>query len=232
MKGNNFKTSPEDLKFAVLATDTVLWTISDKLLLVRLIPVNLPPHFNNLSGLPGGLLYPKETALEAAVRHVTKKAGVAAGKIYFEQLYTFSEVDRDPRGRVVSVAYSGYVPWESLSTSERESGGEAYWCPANAIPKLAYDHKDILYTALERLRARIRYTTLMTKLMPKEFTLTELENAYELILGEDLDKRNFRKKLMALELVRKLNKERRGQKFRPAKLHSFNSSKVVPIEIL
>jgi 8-oxo-dGTP diphosphatase len=224
--------SPKHLRFAVLAADTVLWTIRDEELLIRLIPVNLSPYFIDCAGLPGGLLGAEETAEEAAKRHVSIKAKVNPDKIYMEQLYTFSEVNRDPRGRVVAVAYSGFTPWESLSLQERENRGEAWWCEISQLPKLAYDHKKIILTGLHRLQSRIKYTTLIAKLMSKEFTLTELENTYEAILKKDIDKRNFRKKILALGLLKKLNKERRGQKFRPAKLYSFNSSEVTSIEVL
>ncbi len=98
-------------------------------------------------------------------------------------------------GRVVAVAYLALVPWETLSPEEQADTKESYWRPASKAPKLAYDHDEILEAALKRLRSRIRYTTLIQKLMPKEFTLTELERAYESILGTDLDKRNFRKKI-------------------------------------
>lgn len=221
----------KDLRFAVLATDTVLWTINDNILYVRLIPVSAP-QFAGTAGLPGGLLSPTETAEQAARRHLQNKAHIAPEKIYLEQLYTFSEVNRDPRGRVVAVGHSAYVPWDMLSTQERENRGEAWWAAVSKLPKLAYDHKHIIHVALERLRARITYTTLIAKLMPKEFTLTELETAYESILEKEIDKRNFRKKIQALGLLKKLNKERRGQKFRPAKLYSFVSSDLHTIEVL
>jgi 8-oxo-dGTP diphosphatase len=225
------KIDPKDLRFAILATDTVLWTIIDNVLHVRLIKVSTP-YFQGLAGLPGGLLAPTETAEQSAKRHVENKAKIDPEKVYLEQLYTFSEVNRDPRGRVVAVAYAGFVPWENLSTQERENGGEVWWSPVNKLPKLAYDHKHIIQVALNRLKARITYTTLIAKFMPAEFTLTELETAYESILEKEIDKRNFRKKILALGLLKKLNKERRGQKFRPAKLHTFISTEVRTIEVL
>jgi 8-oxo-dGTP diphosphatase len=226
------RVSQKALHFAVLAADTVLMTIVDNELCVRLIPVHLPPYFNHLAGLPGGLLSPKETAEEAAARLIENKAKVSPRYVHLEQLYTFSDVDRDPRGRVVAVAYLGLVAWEELSHSEREKREEAWWSPVGNLPNLAYDHKQIINSALERLRSRITYTTLIAKILPREFTLTELEQACESILGRDIDKRNFRKKILKLKLVQKLNKERRGQKWRPAKLYSFVSEKVLPIEIL
>ena len=231
MKGPVANT-PEHMRFAVLASDSVLFTIRGSELLVRLIDVDRPPHFVNIPGLPGGLLHPKETAGEAAVRHLTGKARVDVSKAYIEQLYTFSNVDRDPRGRVVAVAYLALVPWETLSTEEQADMKESYWRPVSRARKLAYDHDEILDAALKRLRSRIRYTTLIQKLMPKEFTLTELEQAYESVLGTDLDKRNFRKKILKLEVLTALPHKRTGGRFRPAQLYRFASAKVDEIEVL
>ncbi len=228
----NLSKGPENLIFAILAADVVLWTIKDNELLIRLVPVNVPPHFVDKQGVPGGLISPKETAEQAARRLIRDKANVSADKVYLEQLYTFSDIKRDPRGRVVAVAYTGIAPWDNLSTTERESSADAVWKDVKKIPALAYDHTQIVAMALERLRARITYTNLIAHFMPKEFTLTELEKAYELILGKDIDKRNFRKKILALGLLKELAKERRGQKHRPAKLYSFRSLEPKVIEVL
>ncbi len=227
------KTTPEThLKFAVLATDTVIFTVRDNELLVRLTKVDRPPHFPNMSGLPGGLILPKETAEEAARRLVRDKAYVDSEKMYFEQLYTFSSIRRDPRGRVVAVAYTAIVPWERLSATERLNTTNAWWSPMNEAKKLAYDHDEILSMAVERLRSRVVYTTVISKLMPREFTLTELEHVYESILHTGLDKRNFRKKIAKLNLITPLPHKRTGGAFRPARLYRFSSEKVKEVEIL
>jgi 8-oxo-dGTP diphosphatase len=218
--------------FAILAADTVLFTLNEGKLLVRLIPVNIPPFFKDLSGLPGGLLKPEEIAEQAALRHLETKGKISAHKVYIEQLYTFSKINRDPRGRVVAVAYLALVPWENLSEEERTGSDEAYWQTVGITKLLAYDHTEILKTAIERLSSKITYTNLISKLLPKEFTLTELENAYQAILGTEVDKRNFRKKVLKLGLVKPLSKERRGLKQRPAKLYSFSTGKIVSVEVL
>ena len=185
-----------------------------------------------MAGVPGGLIKPSETAEEAASRLVESKGKIQSKKVYLEQLYTFSALKRDPRGRVVAVGYTGIVPWDALSISERKNTDEVWWIEVGKLPTMAYDHKDIISTSLERLQSRIAYTNLISQFMPKEFTLTELEKAYEVILGKDIDKRNFRKKILALGLLRELPKERRGQKHRPAKLYSFKSLKTKVIEVL
>lgn len=220
------------LQFAVLATDIALFTVKDGELLVRLIKVERPPYFPNNPGLPGGLIDPKETAEEAAHRHIQSKTSIASSKVYLEQLYTFSDIDRDPRGRVVAVAYIGLVSWNSLSTAEQNGTDKAWWSTIRDAKKLAYDHDDMLDVAVARLRSRTTYTTLLSKLMPSEFTLTELEQAYEGILKTQLDKRNFRKKILKLNILTELPHKRTGGKFRPAQLYRFTSSKIDEIEVL
>ena len=223
---------PKELKFAILAADVALFTLRGNELYVRLIAVDRPPHFVNSRGLPGGLLQPAETAQEAAERQIKDKAHVDQRKTYLEQLYTFSRVDRDKRGRVVAVAYLGLVPWESLTEAERADSRGVFWQRAATAKKLAYDHDEILAMATARLRSRVTYTTLIQKLMPKEFTLTELEKAYESVVGKDLDKRNFRKKILKLGIVTPLPHKKSGGRWRPAQLYRFASPKVDEIEVL
>jgi 8-oxo-dGTP diphosphatase len=229
MKQKN--TGEKHIRFAVLATDVVLMTIRNNTLMVRLAPVHRPPHFPHGKGLPGGLIDPSETAEDAAVRLLRDK-GHIHNPVYVEQLYTFSEVDRDPRGRVVAVAYLALVPFEHLSEEEQRDTDSAWWMPVRDTKGLAYDHDHILDVALIRLRSRVHYTTIVRNLMPSEFTLTELESAYESILKTELDKRNFRKKLLKLAVVVPLNRKRIGGAHRPAELYTFRSKKVEEIELL
>lgn len=230
MKKRN--TVPEHFQFAIIAADVVMFTIRDNKLLVRLTKVQRPPHFSNSRSMPGGLIDPKETAEEAAKRLVRTKGLLDAREIYIEQLYTFSELKRDPRGRVVAVAYLALTPWEKLSTKERLDTSDAWWSPVSEVRGLAYDHDQMLVVAIDRLRSRITYTTLIGKLMPKEFTLTELEHAYESILHSSLDKRNFRKKILKLHFIAPLPHKRTGGAFRPAQLYRFSSDKVKEVEVL
>lgn len=226
------KDKSQKIRFAVLATDTVLFTFRDGMLYVRLIPVNLPPYFNNIHGLPGGLIHPEENAEEATRRIIKDKGHIDPRNIYLEQLYTFSEVKRDPRGRVVAVAYLALAPWASFSKEEQKDSDVSQWFPVSALPKLAYDHRQIISVGLERLRSKIAFTTIISKLMPHEFTLTELENAYEAILDRGVDKRNFRKKILKLDVLEKSANERRGQRWRPAQLYKFSSGRVMQIDVL
>ncbi len=224
--------SDERLRFAILAVDIALFTVRDNTLLVRLIAVHRPPHFPDGRGLPGGLIDPKETAEETVRRLLPAKAGIHPERPYLEQLYTFSDLERDPRGRVVAVAYLALVPWERLSAAEQADTSAAWWSPIREAGHLAYDHDEILAMAIDRMRSRITYTTLIGKLMPKEFTLTELERAYESILRTNLDKRNFRKKILKLNFITALPHKRTGGAFRPAQLYRLSSDKVREVEIL
>jgi 8-oxo-dGTP diphosphatase len=226
------KKSSNNLKFAILATDIVVLTIKDNKLLVRLQEVNRPPYFDAVPGLPGGLISPTETAEETVRRLLSEKARLNPSKVYIEQLYTFSALDRDPRGRVVSVAYLALVPWEDLTRLEQQDTEEVWWEEVRKIKNLAYDHRSILSTAIKRLQSRITYTTLSSKLAPTEFTLTHLEKIYEVILKKSIDKRNFRKKLISLNIVKKTEKKVQGVKYRPPNLYSFSTKNVSDLSIL
>jgi 8-oxo-dGTP diphosphatase len=206
-----------DLHFAILATDVALFTVSDGTLKLFLIDVSIAPFFVGMRGLPGGLITPSETAEDSVRRHIKNKAGFLVPHI--EQLGAFSAIDRDPRGRVVSVAYIGCVP----ATSIAEKAQKGYWVDARRIPKLAYDHNEIAKHAIARIRAEIWHTDIARYLVEKEFTLGELQSVYESVLGERFDKRNFRKKINALGVVEKTAKMRRDGAHRPAELFRFIS---------
>lgn len=218
-------------KFAVLASDIVTLAIKNDQLVVKLINVNRPPYFNNVPGLPGGLIQSNETAEQAAKRLLTEKASINTSSIHLEQLYTFSEINRDPRNRVVAVAYICLLNWESLTEEEVINNNDSWWEPISKVENLAYDHNSILKYAVDRLRSRVRYTTLINRLMPEKFTLTQLEKAYETILGTELDRRNFRKKFLKLGLLEALSEKQSGA-FRPAQLYRFKSNKVENIETI
>ncbi len=229
---NNPQPNGSQLRFAVLATDVTIWTLYNNELYIRLVNVNLPPFYNNRKGLPGGLIKPEEEAEQAAQRLISDKAGLDFKKLYAEQLYTFSTVNRDPRGRVVSVAYTAFVPWQKLSVSEQGKGNLANWCKFSDLPQLAYDHNQIIQVSLQRLQSKITYTNLISKLMPTEFTLTDLEKAYEIILQKQIDKRNFRKKILSINVVSPLQKFTSGLKSRPAQLYKFKDRKIININMV
>ena len=216
-------------EFAVIATDIAIFTVENNELQVLLIKMKKRP-FTNYWALPGGLVQPKESVDQAAKRQLFAKTGVK--NIYLEQLYTFGKVDRDPFGRVVSVAYFALIPNKGikLHTTEEYEGVE--WFPIKKLPKLAYDHDEIIKKAVNRLKAKLGYTNIVYGLLSPEFTLGELQGVYEIILGHELDKRNFRKKIFSLKLVKKIGKKEAGKANRPAELYKFISRRAEVVQIL
>jgi len=219
---------PRNPRFAILAVDVAVIAIINRAPHVLLMPVHLPPDIAHAHALPGGLVRPEETAEDAVARHLADKCGLKG--CYTEQLATFSAIDRDPRGRVVSVAYLALVP-EPLARSHEPPSG-LRWREIAKIGKLAYDHNDIVAAALDRLRANLQSTTIARHLMAAQFSLSDLQRVYESVLGRPLDKRNFRKKLMAADVVRSTGKMQQSAIGRPSELYRFAGSKVEIIGIL
>jgi 8-oxo-dGTP diphosphatase len=218
----------EDLRFAVLATDVITFAVYEDKLQTLLIDVHTPPHFTDIAGFPGGLIDPTETALDSAERHLKEKGGMSPDQTYLEQLYTFSKVNRDPRGRVVSVAYLGLAAPDTLTVAD---DGRSFWKPVEDIGELAYDHNAMLDKAVNRLQSKLEYTNLVQELMPQQFTLTELQNTYEIVLGRELDKRNFRRKIKDVTSVEKTGDKKQDGAHRPAALYRFTESEIRVIEI-
>ena len=219
-----------DAPTPALAVDVAVFTVLDRLLQVLLVRVRRGA-FAGRWALPGGRVHPDETLEAAASRHLTAQSGVAG--IYLEQLYTFGSPQRDPHGRVVSVAYFALIPHGGRFQGLRapEPYPDAAWCRVARLPDLAYDHSAVVKTALARLRAKLRYTNLVYTLLPPSFTLAELQGMYEAILGRRLDRRNFRKKVLSLGLLRDAGGLRRGR-HRPAALYAFRRRRQMMIEIL
>jgi len=155
-----------------------------------------------------------ETLEQAACRMLAEKTGMTG--VYLEQLYTFGGLERDPRGRVVSVAYYALVPYDRLPLLPPDGG--VAWQEVARLPELAFDHAEIVQLAKRRLSSKLEYSTIALQFMPEKFTLSELQAVYESILGERLDKRNFRKRLQGLGCLEETGEELRGGKHRPAKL--------------
>ncbi len=222
--------SPADYDPAAFArpsvtVDVAAFTARERKLHVLLIKRGIWP-FEGHWALPGGFVQMSEDLDTAAYRELAEETGVA-GAEFLEQLYTFGTVDRDPRTRVISVAYYALLPEPRIAPRAGTDAAEAQWWPVEELPFLAFDHAKILTTALSRLRAKLAYTSVAYALLAPEFTLTELQNVYELILGRELDKRNFRKKMLSTELLEGLEKQRRGGAHRPAQLFSFTKREPV-----
>lgn len=216
----------DHVHFAAVAIDVVVFGLKDNRLHVLLAPVDRPPHYTNIDACIGGLIGVDETADDAVKRHLKDKAKLT--RVYFEQLYTFSALKRDKRNRVISVSYIGLVRPEVIDTYEHES---AFWVPVDEVRKLAYDHNEILEVALKRLQGKLEYTTVVQYLLPKEFTLSELQEVYEAVLKTSFDKRNFRKKILSLDILKDLKKMQEGVPNRPAALYSFKKEGVVELSV-
>lgn len=221
------KQAPAEFRFAAMAVDAVVLGLVDGELYGLVSNVDRPPHYVNIPGFLGGIITEKETAEEACARILKEKG--ALDKVYLEQLYTFSAVNRDKRNRVVSVAYLGLVRPDIVRSYKHP---EASFRPLSECKKLAYDHDEMLAMAIGRLQGKLSYTTIGQYLLPRHFTLTELQSVYETVLGEEMDKRNFRKKILSLEIVRDTGTVQEGVKNRPAALYEFTSQKLKELPLI
>ncbi len=210
-----------------LTVDCVVFGLDDEDLKVLLIQRDLDP-FKGRWALPGGFVHPEESLEEAARRELQEETGLE--RVFLEQLYTFGDVDRDPRGRVVSVAYYALVKLGDHRVRAATDAREASWFPVWDTPSLAFDHDRILQTALARLKGKVRYQPLGFELLPPKFTLTQLQRVYEKILERPLDKRNFRKKLLAMELLVELDEVEQDVAHRAARLYRFDRKKYQQLE--
>ena len=212
-----------------VAVDIVVFTIEAGRLCVLLIEVKRPP-FEGRSALPGGLIGAQETLDAAAVRELAEKTGMT--DVYMEQLYTFSAPRRDPAGRVVAAAYLALVPAEGVHLRTPAKYAGMGWFHVDELPRLAFDHEEMVRYAVQRLRYKLEYTNVAYSLLPESFTLSELQRAYEAILDRALDPRNFRKRITGLRLITPTGEERRGGAHRPAQLYRFTSREPKIIEVL
>ncbi len=208
-----------------VTVDVVIVTLRDNELHVLLIKRDTDPY-RGAWALPGGFVNLDEALDAAARRKLEEETGVS--HVYLEQLYTFGELDRDPRGRVISVAYIALVP-NPLAVHGGSDTGDAQWWPITSMPSLAFDHSEIVDYALTRLRYKIEYSAVGFRLMPPEFTLSELQKAYEVVLGDPLDKRNFRRRIMEAEVIEPLDEVRSGDG-RPARLYRFRPDAVAEVK--
>ena len=211
-----------------VAVDAILFTIAEGALKTLLVKIKHGPFVSKWA-FPGGLVHVGESLDTAARRELYEKTGVQ--DLYLEQLYTFGEVHRDPTAQTVAVAYFALVPPGKHALTRGEKYAEIDWFPIGDLPELAYDHNAMVTTALQRLQAKLSYTNIVYSLLPPEFTLGELQTIYEVILDKKLDRRNFRRKILTLGLLKPLQKTRRGA-HRPAALFSFTRRSPMNVEVL
>jgi 8-oxo-dGTP diphosphatase len=207
---------------AALTVDCVVFGLDETDLKVLLIQRRIPP-FQHAWALPGGFVRVDETLEVAAKRELQEEAGVT--DVYLEQLYTFGTLDRDPRERVVTVAYYALAKLSDHKIRAATDAMGVGWFALDDLPKLAFDHAEIVRAACERLRGKVRYAPIGFELLPPRFSLTQLQRLYEIILGTDLDKRNFRKKLLAMDLLVETDEYEQGVRHRAARLYRFDRRK-------
>jgi len=205
-----------------VSIDCVIFGYDAAELQVALIERKQPPFVGQWA-LPGGFLVDDETVEQAALRELQEETGLH--DIYLEQFHVFSKPDRDPRGHVITVGFFSLISSDKIELVATADAAQAQWFPAYKIPKLAFDHDEIYTKALEALRSAITLKPLIFKLLPKEFTISMLQNLYEQIIGCDVDKRNFRKKLLKEDFIQETTKTTEGGQHRPARLYKFNKSR-------
>jgi 8-oxo-dGTP diphosphatase len=210
-----------------LTVDVAIFSLRQNALHLLLIRRAAPP-FKGKWAIPGGFVEPDESLEAAARRELEEETGLR--DVYIEQLYTFGDPKRDPRGRVVTVAHFALVP-DGVTGHAGDDAAETAWFPIDALPDLAFDHADIIGYALQRLRYKLEYTSVGFELLPNEFTLTDLQTAYEIVLGETLDKRNFRRRILEAGILAETSKYREGEgQGRPARLYRYKKNAVTEVK--
>lgn len=205
-----------------LTVDCVVFGFDEGDLKVALKKRDTDPYKGKWA-LPGGFVDEGESLDNAARRQLQEEAGI--GKVYLEQLSAFGEPKRDPRGRIVSVAYYALSKLADIKVQDATEAAGISWHSAHSTPAgLAFDHKKIVEAALERLRMRVRTQPVGFELLPKKFKLSQLQHLYEAVLGRELDKRNFRRKVLSLGVLEELDEFETGVAHRAARLYRFDQS--------
>jgi 8-oxo-dGTP diphosphatase len=204
---------------AALTVDCVVFGLDEAGLQVLLIQRDLEP-FRGAWALPGGFVHIDEDLDQAARRELREETGLDTA--FLEQLYTFGGLGRDPRERVVTVAYYALLKLSDHRVQAATDARDAAWFAVDDLPRLAFDHADIVSVALTRLRGKVRYQPIGFELLPPKFTLSQLQRLYEIVLERPLDKRNFRKKVLALGLLEELDEVEQDVAHRAARLYRFD----------
>ena len=205
-----------------LTVDCVIFGLDESSRLkVLLIKRGHDPYMGKWA-LPGGFVDMDEPLEEAALRELREKTSIS--DVFIEQLYTVGSPNRDPRGRVVTIVYFALINLAAHKISADSDTQDVRWFPSDELPRLAFDHKDIMETAIQRLRGKVQYQPIGFELLPDEFTLTQLQNLYTTILGKELNKRNFRTKILKMDILKEGN-ILRGVAHRPAQLYRFDEDK-------
>ena len=220
---------PKIIQHILVTVDNVIFTTVNDQLQVLLVKRGIAP-FKDSRALPWGFVKEHETLEDAAHRDLANKTNVK--NIYLEQLYTFSDLHRDPRGRVISAAYMSLIAREHILIKPGDYVTEAKFFSIKSLPKLAFDHKIIIQYAMQRLRWKFEYSNVAQYILPKKFTLSELQKVYEMVLEQHIDVRNFRKKIDKLGIIRPTGEKEIGVKYRPAQLFEFVDKKFKIVEMI
>ncbi len=212
----------DNYKKPSVTVDGVVFGLDEEDLKIILIERNNEP-FKGRWALPGGFIQMDESLEQAAIRELKEETGIE--NVFLEQLYTFGRVNRDPRDRVISVAYYALVNLRDYKIKAATDARSAAWFSVDDIPQLAFDHNKIVDMALKRVKGKVRYEPIGFELLPEKFTLTELQRMYEKILEQDIDKRNFRKKILSMDLLKELDEVQMDVAHRAARLYKFDEKK-------
>ncbi len=203
-----------------LSVDCVIFGFEDNKLKVLLIRSDIK-KYKGMWTLLGDLMQPDEDLDQAAYRILSERTGL--DNVFLEQVHTFGSVDRHPAGRVITVAY--YSLLNAQNHKLLTEANELHWHDVKEVSDLAFDHQEIFETCYKRLQKRILENPLGLNLLPKKFSLRDLQNLYESTLNTKLDRRNFRKKFFAMDLLTDTNEMEEGVPHRPGKLYQFNYKK-------
>lgn len=202
-----------------ISVDSVIFGYTCGKLQVALIQRKNPP-FIGMWAIPGGFMEGLETVEQTALRELQEETGIK--DVYLEQFHVFNKPGRDPRGPTVTVALFALINADLCHLIASEDAAKAKWWPAYDIPELAFDHNDIYLKALEALKIALRTRPLAFELLPKQFTLTHLQDLYEQVFGIPIDKRNFRKKVAKMNFICPTESWTTGGKHRPAQLYEYD----------
>ncbi len=208
------------------AVDAVVFSVVQKQLCVLLITNKFPP-FEHRFALPGGRVGAREELLTAVQRKLKEETNV--NNIFLKQFGAYGAVDRDPRNRVLSIAYLALINSEQFNLQASGGAERAEWTPLNAVGALSFDHNKILQDGLAALRYELQTSTIAAQLLPAKFTLSDLQTLYERVLDRELDKRNFRKRIEELDFLEDTGEQRRDGAHRPAQLYTFRTQEYRPL---
>lgn len=205
-----------------LSVDAVVFGYEEGNISVLLIKRKYEP-FKGKWAIPGGFVENDESLEDAVERELFEETGIKIN--YLEQLYTFGKPNRDPRGRVVTIAFFALVRPNAFKIFASTDAEQVQWFNISELPELSFDHKEILKTAIERLQGKITYEPIGFELLDKKFPFSDLEKLYTTLLGRAIDRRNFRKKIIGLNVLDELDEKVSKGSGRPANLFQFNQQR-------